>query len=51
MIWLVWWVHCGARRLTVYLLTYRFIVELLAGGIVALTGQLRGVLSGVIGLG
>src|SRR5215467_10516066 len=49
MIWLVWWIHCRARRRTVYLPNYRFIVELLAVGIVALTVHLGGILSGVIG--
>jgi|SRR5215470_1123459 len=49
MIWLVWWIHCRARRRTAYLPNYRFIVELLAVGIVALTGHLGGILSGVIG--
>ena len=51
MIWLVWWVHCRARRRTAYPPNYRFILELLAVGIVALTGHLGGVLSGVIGPG
>ena len=51
MIWLVWWVHCRARRRTAYLPNYRFILELMAVGIVALTGHLGGVVSGVIGPG
>jgi len=51
MIWLVWWVHLRARRRTVYLPNYRFILELVAVGIVALTGHLGGVVSGVIGPG
>ena len=51
MIWLVWWVHCRARRRTAYLPNYRFILELVAVGIVALTGHLGGVVSGVIGPG
>ena len=51
MIWLVWWVHFRARRRTVYLQSYRFAVEFLAVGIVALTGHLGGFLSGVNGLG
>ena len=51
LIWLVWWVHFRARRRTVYLQSYRFAVEFLAVGIVALTGHLGGFLSGVNGLG
>ena len=51
MIWLVWWVHFRARRRTVYLPSYRWSVEVLAVGIVALTGHLGGFLSGVNGPG
>jgi uncharacterized membrane protein len=47
MIWLVWWVHFRARRRSVYLPSYRLALELLAVGIVALTGHLGGFLSGV----
>jgi len=47
MIWLVWWVHFRARQRTVFLPSYRFAVEFLAVGIVALTGHLGGFLSGV----
>jgi uncharacterized membrane protein len=47
MIWLVWWVHFRARRRTVFLPGYRFVVELLAVVLVALTGHLGGFLSGV----
>jgi uncharacterized membrane protein len=47
MIWLVWWVHVRARRKTVYLPSYRLALEVLAVGIVALTGHLGGFLSGV----
>src|SRR5271155_4348064 len=47
MIWLVWWVHFRARRRTVYLPTYRLVLEVLAVGVVALTGHLGGFLSGV----
>ena len=47
MIWLVWWVHFRARRRSVYLPSYRLAVELLAVGLVALTGHLGGFLSGV----
>jgi uncharacterized membrane protein len=47
LICLVWWVHFRARRRTVFLPSYRFAVEFLAVGIVALTGHLGGFLSGV----
>jgi uncharacterized membrane protein len=47
MIWLVWWVHCRARRRTVNLPSYRLALEVLGVGIVALTGHLGGFLSGV----
>jgi len=47
MIWLVWWVHFRARRRTVYLPGYRLGLELLAVGLVAVTGHLGGFLSGV----
>ena len=47
MIWLVWWLHFRARRRTVYLPSYRLAVEVLAVGLVALTGHLGGFLSGV----
>jgi uncharacterized membrane protein len=47
LIWLVWWVHFRARQRTVFLPSYRFAVEFLAVGIVALTGHLGGFLSGV----
>jgi uncharacterized membrane protein len=51
MIWLVWWVHFRARRRTVFLPGYRFAVEFLAVGMVALTGHLGGFLSGINGPG
>jgi uncharacterized membrane protein len=51
LIWLVWWMHFRARRRTVYLPSYRLFVELLAVGIVVLTGHLGGFLSGVNGPG
>jgi uncharacterized membrane protein len=51
MIWLVWWVHFRAQRRTVYLPSYRLALEVLAAGIVALTGHLGGFLSGVNGPG
>ena len=51
MIWVVWWVHFRAHRQTVILPSYRFAVEFLAVGLVALTGHLGGFLSGVNGPG
>ena len=51
MIWLVWWVHFRARRRTVFLPSYRLVVECVAVGLVALTGHLGGYLSGVNGPG
>jgi len=51
MIWLVWWVHFRARRAAVSLPSYRLALELLAVGMVALTGHLGGFLSGVNGPG
>jgi uncharacterized membrane protein len=47
MIWLVWWVHFRARQGMVHLPTYRLALEVLAVGVVALTGHLGGFLSGV----
>ena len=47
MIWLVWWVHFRARRRTVNLPSYCLAIELLAVGLVAVTGHLGGFLSGV----
>ena len=47
MIWLLWLVHYRARRRSVYLPRYRFALELIAVGLVALTGHLGGFLSGV----
>jgi len=47
LIWLVWWVHFRARQRTDFLPGYRFAVEFLAVGIVALTAHLGGFLSGV----
>jgi uncharacterized membrane protein len=51
MIWLVWWVHFRARRQAVDPPDYRFAVELLVVGLVAVTGHLGGFLSGVNGTG
>jgi uncharacterized membrane protein len=51
LIWAVWWVHFRARRRIVLLPSYRFALELLGVGIVALTGHLGGFLSGVNGSG
>ena len=47
MIWLVWRVHFRARRRAEELPRYRLVIELLAVGLVALTGHLGGFLSGV----
>jgi uncharacterized membrane protein len=49
MIWLVWWVHFRQRRRSEALPNYRMAVEVLAVGLVALTGHLGGFLSGVNG--
>ena len=51
MIWLVWWVHFRARRQADALPGYRLAVEILGVGMVALTGHLGGILSGVNGPG
>jgi uncharacterized membrane protein len=51
LIWLVWWVHFRARRRMILLPTYRLAAEVVAVGIVALTGHLGGFLSGVNGPG
>jgi uncharacterized membrane protein len=51
MIWLVWWVHFRARRQQRALPSYRFPIEFLAVGLVALTAHLGGFLSGVNGPG
>jgi len=51
LIWLVWWIHFRSRRRVTFLPNYRFVVESLAVGIVALTGHLGGFLSGVNGPG
>ena len=51
MIWLVWWVHFRARKRTVYLPSYRLVLELIAVGLIALTAHLGGFLSGVNGPG
>lgn len=51
LIWLVWCVHFRARRRSVYLPNYRWVVEFLAVTTVALTGHLGGFVSGVNGPG
>jgi uncharacterized membrane protein len=51
LICLVWFVHFRARRRTEALPGYRLALEILAVGIVALTGHLGGFLSGVNGQG
>ena len=47
MIWMVLLVHFRARRRTVYLPSYRLVLEVLAVALVAVTGHLGGFLSGV----
>jgi len=47
LIWLVWWLHFRARRRTLVLPRYRLALEVLAVGVIALTGHLGGFLSGV----
>jgi len=51
MIWLVWWIHFRARRQKTPLPIYRLTIELVAVGVIALTGHLGGFLSGVNGPG
>lgn len=50
-IWLVWWLHFRARRHAASLPSYGLAIEVLAVGVVALTGHLGGFLSGVNGPG
>jgi uncharacterized membrane protein len=47
MIWFVCWLHFRARRSTLVLPRYRLALEVLAVGVIALTGHLGGFLSGV----
>ena len=47
MIWLVWWMHFRARRRTVLLPNYRLIVELVAVAVIAMPGDLGGLVAGV----
>jgi uncharacterized membrane protein len=49
MIWLIWWIHRGARRQTKALPGYRLAIECVAIALVALTAHLGGFLSGVNG--
>ena len=51
LIWFVWWLHFRARRSDRVLPRYRLAIEVLAVGVVALTGHLGGFLSGVNGPG
>jgi uncharacterized membrane protein len=51
MIWLVWWVHFGARHRKEVLPIYRLAIELLGVAMSAGTGHLGGFLSGVNGPG
>lgn len=48
MIWLVWFVNMRARREEHALPNYRLAIEFLAVGIIAVTGHIGGLLSGVI---
>lgn len=45
MIWLVWGIHFRARRQKAPLPTYRLAIELVAAGVIAMTGHLGGFLS------
>jgi uncharacterized membrane protein len=47
LIWLVWWVHVRTRKRAQALPNYRLVMEVLAVGLIALTGHLGGFLSGV----
>lgn len=47
LIWLAWWLHFHMRRHTQALPSYRFAIEVLAVGIIAVTAHLGGFLSGV----
>jgi uncharacterized membrane protein len=47
LIWLVWWLHFRARYRETILPTYRLPLECLAVALIALTGHLGGILSGV----
>ena len=51
MIWLVWWLHFRVRRRAQALPSYRWAIECVGVGIVALTAHLGGFLSGVNGPG
>jgi uncharacterized membrane protein len=51
MIWLLWWVHFCTRRRVEVLPRYRFVMEFIGVGMVALTGHLGGILSGINGPG
>jgi uncharacterized membrane protein len=50
VIGLICWIHFRARRRAKALRTYRFAIELLGVGLIALTAHLGGFLSGVNGL-
>ena len=51
LIWLIWWIHFRVRRRGQGLPSYRVPLELLAVGVISLTGHLGGFLSGVNGSG
>lgn len=47
LIWMAWWLHFRGRKPERTLPKYRFALELVGAGVVALTGHLGGFLSGV----
>jgi uncharacterized membrane protein len=47
LIWLAWWLHFRVRRRAQSLPSFRFAIEVLAVGVVAVTAHLGGFLSGV----
>jgi uncharacterized membrane protein len=47
LIWVVWWIHFRAKRRNLALSGYRIVLEGLAVGIIAVTGHIGGLLSGV----
>ncbi len=50
VIWMVWWIHYYSRRGTARLSNFRFVIELVGVGVIALTAHLGGFLSGVNGV-
>lgn len=51
LIWLAWWMHFRGRRRAEMPPSYRLVIECITVGIIALTGYLGGILSGVNGPG